>query len=138
MEHASPDKIGRDSLHRLRRRLEQQVVEQRLVLIRDVGDLSRQREDDMEVADRQQVGFAPGQPCPRGRTLAFGAVPVAAAVIGDPPVPAVLAGLDMTTQGRGAAVLDRRHHLQLEQTQVPGMGGPISWASTAEDIGDLE
>jgi hypothetical protein len=40
-----------------------------------------------------------------GRALALWAVPVAATVVGDPPVPAVLAGLDVTlekarTEGR--------------------------------------
>jgi hypothetical protein len=32
------------------------------------------------------------------------------AVIGDPPVPAVLAGFDVTAQCSGVAVLDGRHH----------------------------
>ena len=97
-------RIGRDRQHRLRRRPEQQVVDERLVLEGDVGDLGRQREDDVEVADRQQVGLALGQPGARGRALALGTVPVAAAVVGDAPVPAVLAGLDVTAQRGGAAV----------------------------------
>ena len=51
---------------------------------------------------------------------------------------AVLAGLDMTAEGGGAAVLDRRHDLKLMQAQVPGLGGAISGAGGSEDIGDLE
>ena len=51
---------------------------------------------------------------------------------------AVLASLDMTAQGRGAAMLDRRHDLELMKAQVSGMGGPISGAGGTEDIGDLE
>ena len=50
----------------------------------------------MEVADRQQVGLALGEPGARGRALALGAVPVTTAVIGDTPMPAVFAGLDVT------------------------------------------
>ena len=73
-----------------------------------VGDLGGQREHDVEVADWQQVGFALGEPCTRGRALAPGTVPVAAAVIGDPPLTAVRTGFDMTTQCSGAAVFDRR------------------------------
>jgi hypothetical protein len=61
-----------------------------------------------------------------------------AAVIGDPPVAAVLACFDMTAEGRGAAMLDRRHDFELMKAQVSGMGGPISGAGGAEDIGDLE
>ena len=88
--------------------------------------------------DRQQVGLARGKPGARGGTLALGAVPVAAAVISDPPMAAVFAGFDMTAQGGGAAMLDRRHDLELMQAQMPSMGGPINGAGGAEDIGDLE
>jgi hypothetical protein len=60
----------------------------------------------VEVTDRQQVCLALGQPGARGGALALGTVPVAAAVIGDPPMAAVLAGLDVTAQSRRAAMLD--------------------------------
>ena len=130
--------IGGDRQHRLGGCAEQQVIDDSLVVEGDLGDLGRQGEDDVEVSDRQQVGLALGQPRARGGALALGAVPVAAAVVGDPPVAAVLAGLDMTAQGCGAAMLDRRHDLELMKAQVPGMGGPISGAGSAEDIGDLE
>jgi hypothetical protein len=53
-------------------------------------------------------------------------------------MPAVGAGLDVTAKGGGAAVLDRRHDLELMQPQMPGMVGPVSRASSAEDVGDLE
>src|SRR3546814_6890816 len=41
-------------------------------------------------------------------------------------------------QCNGAAVLDRRHDLELVKAQVPGMGGPVTGTGGAEDIGDLE
>ena len=72
-------RIGGDRQHRLGRRAEQQVVDRRLVVQGDVGDLGGQSEDDVEVADRQQVGLTLGQPGARGGALALGAVPVAAA-----------------------------------------------------------
>jgi hypothetical protein len=43
----------------------------------DGGNLGRQREDDVEIADRQQVGLALGKPFTRSATLALAAVPVA-------------------------------------------------------------
>jgi hypothetical protein len=52
--------------------VEQQVIDRRLVVERDVGDLGRQGEDDVEISDRQQVGLAFGQPGARGGALAFG------------------------------------------------------------------
>ena len=75
--------IGGDRQHRLGRGLEQQVVDDRLVLIGDVGDLGRQREHDVEVRHRQQLGLARRQPLACRRALALRAVPVAAAVVGD-------------------------------------------------------
>jgi hypothetical protein len=77
----------------------------------DVGDLGGQREDDVEVSHRQQVGFALGKPCTRGRALALWAVPVAEAVGGDPPMAAVRTGFDVTAKCSGAAMFDRRHDL---------------------------
>ena len=131
-------RVSRDRHHRLRRCAEQQIVDDRLVLPGDVRDLGWQREDDMEVADRQQVGFALGQPGARGGALALGAVPVATTIIGDPPVAAVVADLDMAAERRRAAGLDRRHDLELMKAQVPGICCPIGGAGSTEDIGDLE
>ena len=45
--------IGGDCQHRLGRRVEQQVIDDSLVVERDVRDLGRQGEDDVEVSDRQ-------------------------------------------------------------------------------------
>jgi hypothetical protein len=61
-----------------------------------------------------------------------------AAVVGNAPVPAVLAGIDVAAKGRRAAVLDRRHDLELGQAQVPGLSGTIAGSFSSEDIGDLE
>jgi hypothetical protein len=43
--------IGGDGHHRLRRGAEQQIIDRRLVLPGDGGDLGRKAEDDMEIAD---------------------------------------------------------------------------------------
>jgi hypothetical protein len=48
------------------------------------------------------------------------------------------AGLDMTAQSRRAAMLDRRHDLELMKAQVSGVGGPIGGAGSTENVGDLE
>jgi hypothetical protein len=69
---------GGDRQQRLGRRAEQQVVADRLVLIGDWRDLGGQREDYVEIADRQQIGLARRQPILRRRTLALRAMAVAA------------------------------------------------------------
>src|SRR4249920_2453621 len=73
----------------------------------------RQREHDVEVRDGQQLGLALLHPCERLRALALGTMPVAAGVIGDRRVRAVLAAHNMAAESRRAAALDRRHHLEL-------------------------
>jgi hypothetical protein len=65
-------------------------------------------------------------------------MPVAATIVGDAAVAAVLAALDMAAEGGGAAGLDRRHDLELLQAQLSGMVGPVSGPGSTEDVGDLE
>ena len=64
---------------RLGRSLEQEVVDHGLVLVGDVGDLRRQREHDVEIADREQLGLALGEPILGGGALTLRAMPVASA-----------------------------------------------------------
>ena len=131
-------RVGGDGQHRIGRGLEQEVIDERLVVIGDRGDLGRQGEHDMEIADREQISLAGLEPAARRDALALRAVAVAAAVIGDPPVPAVGTGFDVPAERGGAAMFDRRHDLELVQAQMPGMGSAIGRSSIAEDVGNLE
>ena len=130
--------VGGDGEHRLGGHPEQQVVDRRLVVEGDVGDLGGDGEDHVEIADRQQVGLACGEPLARRCPLALGAVAVAAAVVGDAAVAAVLAAFDMAAERGRAAGLDRRHHLELGQAHVTGMRRAPGWSMEAEDVGDLK
>ena len=87
---------------------------------------------------RQQIGFARGQPVLCRRTLALRAVPVAAGVVRDLGMRAVLAARDMAAEGRGAAALDRRHHLHLAEAEMTGMRRAPGGAMAMEDDGDLQ
>ena len=62
-------RIGGDREQRLGSRAEQQVVDDRLVLVGDRSDLGRQCEDYVEIADRQQIGLARRKPILRCRAL---------------------------------------------------------------------
>ena len=110
--------IGRDGGQRLGRGREQQAVDLGLVLVGDGADRGRQREHHVEVGNRQQLGLARLEPRLSRRPLALGAVPVAAGVIGDARVRAVLAALDMTAERGGAADLDRGHDAPLGEAQM--------------------
>ena len=54
---AQPLGIGGDRQRRLSRRREQQSVDRGFVVIGDIGYQTRQREDEVEVADGQQFGL---------------------------------------------------------------------------------
>jgi hypothetical protein len=98
--------ISRDRERGLGRGFEQQVVDHGLVLIGDVGDWCRQCVHHMKVRHRQQLGLAFGQPLACSSALTLGAMPVAAAIIGNDRVGAVFATCDMAAERRRAAALD--------------------------------
>ena len=130
--------IGRNRDQGLGSDFQQQVIDDRLILIGDVGDWSRQAEHDMEIGHRQEFGLAVGQPLLGSGGLALGAVPVAAGVVGDALVRAVLAAFDMATQRRRSAALDCRHDLELTEAHMAGMGGTPSRPAVAEDVRHLD
>ena len=132
--------IGCDRQHGLGRGFEQQVVDDRLVLVGDIGDRSRQCEHDVKVADGQQLRLTLGEPCLGGSALALGAVPVAAAIVDDDHVGAlvVLAARHMAAEHRRAAVLDRTHDLHLAEAHMAGIGFAPRRPVVAEDIRDLQ
>jgi hypothetical protein len=132
--------IGRDRQHRLGGRPEQQIVDHRLVLIGDIADRCRQGEHDVEVRHRQKLRCPRRHPFARRRALALRTMPVAAAVVGDRRVTAgvVLATQDVPAERRGAAALDRAHHLELAEAYVTTVGLTPSGPVAAEDIRDLE
>jgi len=130
--------IGGDPQQRLGRCLEQQIVDHGLVVVGDIGDLRRQGEDQMEVADRQEFGLAGREPVPGRRALAFGTVPVAAGIVGDPPVVTVLTSFDMAAEGGRAAALDSCHDLELAEAHMARVGPAPGEPMAMEDIGDLQ
>jgi len=117
---------------------EQQTVDHALVLIGDVGDLAGEGKDQVEIADGQELGLALGQPGPGSGALALGTVTVAARVIGDALVAAVLASRHMAAEHRRAAALDGGHDFQLGEAHVAGVGLAPGSAMGAEDIRDLQ
>src|SRR5205807_7851238 len=65
-------------------------------------------------------------------------MPVAATVVGDLRVGTVLAARNMPAESRRAAALDRRHHLQLAEAHMAGVGLTPRRSMAAEDIRDLQ
>jgi hypothetical protein len=61
-----------------------------------------------------------------------------AGIVGDTCIGAVLAARDMAAKGCRPAVLDRRHHLQLVEADMAGMGFAPCRTTVAEDIRNLQ
>ena len=82
-----------------------------------------------------QVGFALSQPGARSGALAFGTVPVTAAIVGNAPVPAVLAGIDVAAKRPELAGLSTAEADRLRRAFLRNM--PDSWlkAATAARLG---
>ena len=118
--------------------VEQQAVHHGLVLVRDVGDGRGQREDDVVVLHRQQIGLPGFQPTLGRMTLALRAVAVAAGVVGHLIGTAATAAQDMATQRRAAALLDGRHDLELAQAQVAALRGAPGGSMNTKDVGNLQ
>src|SRR3546814_1721654 len=66
-------RVGGDGEHRIGGGLEQQIIDQRRVVIGERGNLGRQREHDVEIADREEISLAGFEPAARGGALAPGA-----------------------------------------------------------------
>ncbi len=130
--------IGGDADQRLGGELEQQPVDHCLVRVREVGNRRRQREHDVVVLDRQQVGTALLEPAPCGAALALRAVAVAAGVVGDRIGAAAGTVQHMPAQRRAAAGLDGRHDLELGQTQVAALLVSPRRPGAAEDVRDFQ
>ena len=130
--------VGGDGGQRLGGGPEQEVVDRSLVLERDGADRSRQGEDDVIIGNRQKLRLAVLEPLPRRRALTLRAVAVAAGIVGDTLVRAVLAALDMAAERGCAAGLDRRHDLQLGEAHVTRVGLSPSGPMGAKDVGDLQ
>jgi len=82
--------------------------------------------------------LAVGQPFLGSSGLALWAMPVAAGVVGDAQVRAVLTAFDMPAQRRRSATLDRRHELELAEAHMAGMGRTPSRPAAAEDVRHLD
>jgi hypothetical protein len=65
-------------------------------------------------------------------------MPIAAGVVRDAQVRAVLTAFDMPAQRRRSAALDRRHDLELAEAHMAGMRRTPSRPTVAEDVRHLD
>jgi len=105
--------IARDGEQGFRGSVEQEAVKQLFVVKGDAGELAGKSEDDMKVFDRQQFFLPAAKPLGTLRVQALGAVAVAAGVVRNTRIVALVAFFNMASERGGAARLNRPHGAQL-------------------------
>src|SRR5918996_1024685 len=117
VEHHEPANCGTQPF-RIRRNLEecrrcglkQEVVHHALVEERETGERLRYREDDVDVADREQLLLASRHPRVPRRGQTLWAMPIATAVVREGRVRALVAAIAVAAERGRAALRDRPVH----------------------------
>ena len=130
--------IGADRAQALGGGVKQALVEHGLVLVGERGDFPGEREDHVEVVNRDEIGLTIFQPLRAREALALRTVPVAATVVGDALVSAGVALLEVPAERGGAATLDRTHDAALPTTEGIGVLLTVEGPGLAKDVRHLE
>jgi hypothetical protein len=122
----------------LRTGAEQEVINDLLVLQRQLAELVRQGEDNMDVGDRQEFVLASGDPLVASSALALGAVPVAAAIKGDGAIATARTLIAMAAECRGTATCNSAEHFAVSPVNPATVFLDEAIALSTNDIGHLE
>ena len=131
-------RIRGDLLQRLRGRLKEEVVHHAFVDERETRERLRHREDDVDVADGQQLLLASRDPRVPRRGQTLRAMPVAAAVVREGRVCALLTAIAVPAERRGAALGDRPEDAPMLPGDPRVVGVQKAIAVLAHDVGHLE
>ena len=137
---APPSRFGfaRHLQQRFGGRLKQEVVHHTLVDERETGEGLRHREDEVDVADRQQLLLARRHPGVPRRRQTLRAMPIATAVVRDGQLRTLLTAIAVPAERRRAALRDGPEDASMR----PGHPGPVrlqdAIAMSAHDVGHLE
>jgi hypothetical protein len=118
--------------------VEQEVIEDLLVLQRQRGELVRQREDEVEVTDRQEFLLTGREPPLPRAPLTFGAVAIPARVVRDGLVAAARTLVTMSTQSSGAATDEGKKYFLVDPVNPVMVILDEATTLGANDIGHLE
>jgi len=127
-----------NGVQRLSGSLEQDVVDHRFVLERDGCDFLWDGEDHVEVFNRQKFSLPVLEPLVTREGLAFWAMSIATAVVGDAVVAAGITLLYVTAQCDASALFNCAHDTRLPPTQVSRMFRTVSRADSAKDVRHLQ
>ena len=131
-------RVGRDLQQRGRGGAKQQVVHDALVGQREARQRLRHREDEVDVADRQEFLFPRRHPRVAGRGEALRAMAIPTAVVREGRLRTLVTAIAVPAERRGAALGDGSEHAPM----LPGHPGAMrlqkAIAVLAHDVGHLE
>jgi hypothetical protein len=130
--------IGGNLQKGLRTGAEQEVINDLLVLQRQMGELVRQGKDNVDIGDRQEFVLAGSDPLIASSALALGAVPIPATIEGDGAIAAARTVVAMATECRGTATCDSAEHFAVGPVNPPTVVLDEAIALRTNDIGHLE
>ena len=131
-------RIGRDLQQRRRGGLKQEVVDDALIGQREPCQRFRHREDDVDVAHRQELLLPRGHPGVTGGREALRAMPIPTAVVREGRLRALVAAIAVPAECRGSTLGDGPE----DAPMVPGHPGAVRLQETiavlAHDVGHLK
>jgi hypothetical protein len=130
--------VGGDLQEGFGRSAKEHAVNYPLVLEGQGSDHLRQREDDVEVLDREQLSGALFEPHRAGCALALRAMAIAAGTIRDRAVAATVALFDVATERCGATDCDVAQRFLLASRERRSECLEVSRAVDAENVGQLQ
>ena len=119
-------------------RLKQQVVHYALVDEREPGERLRHREDEVDVADRQQLLLARHHPCVPRRGQTLRAMPIATAVVREGRVRALVTAIAVPAERGGATLRNRPKDAPMLAAHPRAVSLHEAIAMSAHDVGHLE
>ena len=130
--------FARDLEQGLGGRLKQEVVHHALVDERETGERLRHREDEVDVADRQQLLLARRHPRVPRRGQTLRAMPIAAAVVREGRLRALVTAIAVPAERRGATLRDRPEDAPMLPADPGAVRLQEAIAMSAHDVGHLE
>ena len=129
-------RVGGDLEQGGRAQLKQPRVELRRIPIPERQQRMREREDDVHIRHVEHVLLARGEPAGARLRLTLRTVPIATRVIGDGPMSAGAAVIDMAAERGGPTARDRAQHGSLLHAE-PRMLVDEGVTLRVEDVGHL-
>jgi hypothetical protein len=133
---AEPFRVGGKRGERVGGGAEDEVEQQPAVGLDEGPEEAGEREDDMVVAGGEDANETRGEPTRLSGGLALGTGPVSTGVVGRPGEAALVADVEVASEGGGPAGDDVVHGAQLKA--VEGEALPGLFAVSSQDVRDLE